>query len=79
VDKILKLIWIQTRSEQVISATIVEREVTMLIDVPTLAIDLSSSRTRKRRKCIWKIEDGHDPELDGYYVEDCFPKDRSHG
>jgi hypothetical protein len=49
----------------------------MLIDAPTLAVDLSSSRPRKRRKCIRKIEDGHDPDLDDFYVEDCFPKDRS--
>jgi hypothetical protein len=41
---------------------------------PTLAIDLSSSRPRKRRKCIQKIEDGHDPDLDGYYMEECFPR-----
>jgi hypothetical protein len=46
----------------------------MLIDVPTLAIDLSSSRPRKRRKCIQKIEDGHDSDLDGYYMDECFPK-----
>jgi hypothetical protein len=57
----------------------VEKGVTMLIDVPTLAVDLSSSRSRKRRKCIRNIEDGHDLELNGYYVEDCFPKDGSHG
>jgi hypothetical protein len=50
----------------------------MLIDAPTLVVDLSSSKTRKRRKCIQKIEDGHDLDLDGYYMEDCFPKDRSH-
>jgi hypothetical protein len=51
----------------------------MLIDVTTVVVDLSSSKPRKRRKCIQKIEDGHDLELDGYYVEDCFPKDRSRG
>jgi hypothetical protein len=51
-----------------------ERGVTMLIDAPTLVVDLSSSWPRKRRKCIQKIEDGHDPDLDGYYVEECFPK-----
>jgi hypothetical protein len=55
----------QTQSEQIISATIVERGVTMLIDVPTLTVNLSSSRPRKRRKCIQKIEDGQDPDLDG--------------
>jgi hypothetical protein len=64
----------QTQSEQIVSATIVERRVTMLIDVPTLVVDLSSSRPRKRRKCIRKIEDGHDPDLDGYYMEECFLK-----
>jgi hypothetical protein len=64
----------QTQSEQIVSAIIVERGVTMLIDVPTLAVNLSSSRPRKRRKCIQKIEDGHDPDLDGYYMEECFPK-----
>jgi hypothetical protein len=46
----------------------------MLINAPTLAVDLSSSRPRKRRKCIQKIENGHDPDLDGYYMEECFPK-----
>jgi hypothetical protein len=51
----------------------------MLINAATLVIDLSSSRPMKMRKCIRKIEDGHDPELDGYYMVDCFPKDRSRG
>jgi hypothetical protein len=46
----------------------------MLIDSPTLALDLSSSRPGKRRKCIQKIEDGHDPDLDGYCMEECFPR-----
>jgi hypothetical protein len=46
----------------------------MLIDAPTLAVDLSSSRPRKRRKCIRKIEDGHDLDLDGYCMEECFPR-----
>jgi hypothetical protein len=78
VDRNLKLLWMQTKSEQVISATIVERMVTMLIDAPTLVINLSSSKPRKRRKCIRKIEDGYDLDLDRYYVEDWFPKDRSH-
>jgi hypothetical protein len=77
VDRSLKLLQMQTLFEHIVSATIVERGVTMLIDAPTLAVDLSSSRPRKRRKCIRKIEDGHDPDLYGYYVEDCFPKDRS--
>jgi hypothetical protein len=78
VDRNLKLLWMQTKSEQVISATIVERMVTMLIDAPTLVINLSSSKPRKWRKCIRKIEDGYDLDLDRYYVEDWFPKDRSH-
>jgi hypothetical protein len=64
----------QTQSEQIISATIVERGVTMLINAPTLAVDISSSRPRKRKKCIPKVEDGHDPDLDGYYMEECLPK-----
>jgi hypothetical protein len=66
------------KTKEIKSATIVERRVTMLIDAPTLVVNLSSSRLRKRRKCIPKIEDGYDPDLDGYYVEYCFPKDRSH-
>jgi hypothetical protein len=65
-------------TKEIESATIVERRVTMIIDAPTLVVDLSSNRPRKRRKCIRKIEDGYDPNLYGYYVEDCFPKDRSH-
>jgi hypothetical protein len=79
VDRSLKLLWMRTQSEQIVSATIVERGVTMVIDVPTLVVDLSSSRPRKRRKCIRKIEDGHGLELDDYYVEGCFPKDKSRG
>jgi hypothetical protein len=46
----------------------------MLINAPTLAGDISSSRPRKRKKCILKIEDGHDPDLDGYYMEECLLK-----
>jgi hypothetical protein len=64
----------QTQSEQIVSATIVERGVTMLINAPTLVVDLSSSRPRKRGKCIQKIEDGHDLDMGGYYMEECFPK-----
>jgi hypothetical protein len=74
VDRSLKLLWMQTQSEQIISATIVERGVTMLINAPTLAIDISSSRLRKRKKCIPKIEDGHNQDLYGYYMEECLPK-----
>jgi hypothetical protein len=74
VDRSLKLLWMQTQSEQIISATIVERGVTMLIDAPTLVINPSSSQPRKKRKCIRKTEDGHDPDLDAYYMEECFPK-----
>jgi hypothetical protein len=66
------------KTKEIESAIIVERGVTILIDAPTLVVDLSSSRPRKMRKCIRKIEDGYDPDLDGYYVEDCFPKDKSH-
>jgi hypothetical protein len=46
----------------------------MLINAPILAVDLSTSRPRKSRRCIQKIEDGHDLDLDGYYMEECFPK-----
>jgi hypothetical protein len=74
VDRSLKLLWMQIQSEQIVSATIVERGVTMLMNAPTLVVDLSSSRPRKRRKCTQKIEDGHNPDLDGYYMEECFPK-----
>jgi hypothetical protein len=65
--------------KEIESARIVERRVNMLIDATILVVDLSSNRPRKRRKYIQKIEDGYDPDLNGYYVEDCFPKDRSHG
>jgi hypothetical protein len=74
VDRSLKLLRMQTQSEQIVSATIVERGVTMLINAPTLAVDISSNRPWKRKKCIPKIEDGHDPDLDGYYREECLPK-----
>jgi hypothetical protein len=60
------------------TTTIVEGRITMLIDTPTLVINLSSSRPRKRRKCFQKSEDGYDPDLDGYYIEDSFPRYRSH-
>jgi hypothetical protein len=55
--------------KEIENATIVERRVSILIDALTLVVNLSSSRPRKRRKCIRKIEDGYDPDLDGYYVE----------
>jgi hypothetical protein len=74
VDRSLKLLRMQTQSEKIVSATIVERGVTMLINAPTLAVDISSSGPRKRKKCILKIEDGHDLDLDGYYIEECLPK-----
>jgi hypothetical protein len=31
-------------------------------------------QAKEKRKCIQKIEDGHDPDLDGYYMEECFPR-----
>jgi hypothetical protein len=74
VDRSLKLLRMQSEFEQIVSATIVERGVTMLINASTLAVDISSSRPRKRKKCIPKIEDGHDLDLDGYYMEECLPK-----
>jgi hypothetical protein len=55
--------------KEIENATIVERRVSILIDALTLVVNLSSSRPRKRRKCIQKIEDGYDPDLDGYYVK----------
>jgi hypothetical protein len=64
----------QTKSEEIESAIIVERRVIVLIDAPTLVVDISSSKPRKRRKYVQKIEDGYDPDLDDYYMEDCFPK-----
>jgi hypothetical protein len=73
-DRSLKLLLMQTQSKQIISATIVERGVTMLINARTLVVDLSSSRPRKWRKCTQKVDEGHDPDLDGYYMEECFPK-----
>jgi hypothetical protein len=66
------------KTKEIESATIVERMVTMIIDAPTLVVDLSSLKPRKRRWYIQKIKDGYDPDLDHYYVEDGFPKDRSH-
>jgi hypothetical protein len=38
------------------TTTIVEGRITMLIDTPTLVIDLSSSRPRKRRKCSKRVK-----------------------
>jgi hypothetical protein len=64
----------QTKSEEIESAIIVERRVIVLIDAPTLVVDISSSKPRKKRKYVQKIEDGYDPDLDDYYMEDCFPK-----
>jgi hypothetical protein len=66
------------KTKEIESATIVERMVTMIIDAPTLVVDLSSLKPRRRRWYIQKIKDGYDPDLDHYYVEDGFPKDRSH-
>jgi hypothetical protein len=66
------------KTKEIERTTIVEKGLTMLIDAPTLVVDLSSSRSSERTKCIQKIEDGYDPDLDGYYVKDCFPRDRSH-
>jgi hypothetical protein len=46
------------------------RGVTMLINAPT-------RKPKKRSEYIQKIEDGYDPDLDDYYVEDWFTKDGS--
>jgi hypothetical protein len=40
-----------------------------------MPINATTSKPRKRRKYIQKIEDEYDPDLDSYYMEDCFPKD----
>jgi hypothetical protein len=73
----LKLLWMRAKSEEIVSDTIMERRVTMLISAPTLVIDISSCKPRKRGKYIQKIEDRCDPDLDDYYVEDWFTKDQS--
>jgi hypothetical protein len=46
----------------------------MLINAPTLAAISHLADQGKGKKCILKIEDGHDPDLDGYYMEECLPK-----
>jgi hypothetical protein len=51
------------KTEEIESAIIVVRGVTMLINAPT-------RKPRKRREYIQKIEDGYDSDLDGYYAED---------
>jgi hypothetical protein len=56
------------KTEEIESAIIVVRGVTMLINALT-------RKPRKRREYIQKIEDGYDSDLDGYYAEDWFPKD----
>jgi hypothetical protein len=67
----LKLLRMRTKSEETESAINVMRGVTMLINAPT-------RKPKKRREYIQKIEDGYDPDLDDYYVEDWFTKDGSH-
>jgi hypothetical protein len=69
-DKNLKLLWIRLKSEEIESAIIVERRVTMLVNA-------STSKPKKRREYIQKIEDAYDPDLDDYNVEDWFPEDGS--
>jgi hypothetical protein len=59
------------KTKEIKSAINAERRVIMPINAPTLLVDASTSKPRKRRKYIRKIED---PDLDDYYVEDCFSK-----
>jgi hypothetical protein len=84
----LKLLQMQTKFEDIKSATIVDRMVTSLNRAPThvlvflwhrhlLQHHYLTRKPRKGRKYIQKMEDGYDPNLDSYYVEDYFPKDRS--
>jgi hypothetical protein len=58
------------KTEEIKSAIIVVRGVTMLINAPT-------SKPKKRREYIQKIDDGYDLDLDDYYVEDWITKDGS--
>jgi hypothetical protein len=52
------------KTEEIESAITIERRVTLLINAPTLLIDASTSKPRKRRKYIQRIEDGYEPNLD---------------
>jgi hypothetical protein len=62
------------KTKEIESAITAERRVIMPVNAPTLLIDASTSKPRKRRKYIQKIED---PDLDDCYVGDWFLKDRS--
>jgi hypothetical protein len=44
------------KTKEIGGATIVERRVTILIDAPTLVVDLSSSRPRKRRSTSKRLK-----------------------
>jgi hypothetical protein len=55
------------KTMEIESAITSERRVTMLVSAPTLLVDASTDKPRKRRKYIQKIED---LDLDDYYVED---------
>jgi hypothetical protein len=59
------------RTKEIECAIIVVRGVTMLINAPT-------SKPKKRREYIQKIEYRYDPDLNDYYVEDWFAKDGIH-
>jgi hypothetical protein len=69
-DRNLKLLRMRPKSEEIEGGIIIERRLTMLINAPI-------SKPKKRREYIQKVEDGYDPDLDDYYMEDWFPKDRS--
>jgi hypothetical protein len=70
-DQNLKILWMRPMSEKIEGAINVERRVTIIVNAPI-------SKPKKRRDYIQKVEDGYDPELDDYDVEDWFPEDGSH-
>jgi hypothetical protein len=70
-DQNLKLLWMRPKSEKIEGAINVERRVTIIVNAPI-------SKPKKIRDYIQKVEDGYDPELDDYDVEDWFPEDGSH-
>jgi hypothetical protein len=76
-------------SEETKSAIIVERRVTLLFNAPTHVLVLlwhhhllqhhhPTCKPKERMKCIRKVEDGYDLDLDYYYMEDWLLEDASH-
>jgi hypothetical protein len=61
-DRLLILPINAPKTEEIESAIMIVRGVTMLINAPT-------NKPKKKREYIKKIEDGYDPDLDDYYVE----------